>query len=156
MLLTSGWQRDVRKFIHAADLIGIAFAARDEYSDEADDIISLIAEAAGAGEALLRQDIHDIVVDVFLGRFDGLYWSPHKTAALVDSICSRLCIADGIEAARDAHPEAVFEAVCDAAPEAVFEAVPVGDPGEGWVSVAGLVMRRLRWNDDGDLVPVEW
>jgi hypothetical protein len=155
MLLTSGWQRDVRKFIHAADLIGIAFAARDEYSLEADDIISLIAEAAGAGEALLRQDIHDIVVDVFLGRFDGLYWSPHKTAALVDSICSRLCIADGIEAARDAAPEAVFEAG-DGDPEAVYEAVPVGDPGDGWVAVAGLVMRRLRWNNDGDLVPVEW
>ena len=86
------------------------------------------------GDRITRDYVHALVVAVFSKWFRGVHWSPHKTARLVDSICSRLCIPDK---------------------------QPSGTPEdqERWVSIGGLRMRRLEWSDDSDdahLVPVEW
>ena len=95
MFLTDGWKKDVRNYVREADLIGLIAggAPRDEYESEANDIVERLQAAhADLGDDATRDDIHRIVVHVFSRQFGRMHWPRHKTATLVDSICSRLGI----------------------------------------------------------------
>ena len=100
MVLTDGWKKDIYRYVREADLMDLICIGcpHDEYEDEAKLIIDKIEnwDIPSYGFSWCYQTVYDVlIVDVFSYMFGKTFrgTSPHRVAALANSICSRLGIS---------------------------------------------------------------